>query len=196
MKKVIIIAAIVMVALGGCVFAAWKILFNPMNSVKVTEYFEGITWNMDGDDVDARLRSDGYNSAGSGITVYLTEKFSGLDDVVVKVVPYYNEEEKVESVMLMFSEGESELATSKKHIKKLVKKYTKEFDKLADKTLTKKDIITDEDEEGIGDFDVYNYYFTENSMITVKYIKGEYLYVIYNDINSEEAQEIYNSFCK
>lgn len=188
MKKwIIIIASVATVLIASLVVCLGLLNREPQVEVTAGEYFEGIAWGTSISDAKSKLSSERYDVLKG--TFYTKSYFNGMEDTtaIVKLTP--NDEDALESVMLMFRCDSEDTSTGEKALKQLRKAYEKAFDKLTDKKVVRDGKGTAA-ESAIGGWDECISWITENSCIEMTYTKDKSLTISYEMRGTEYSDFI------
>ena len=107
-KKVLVTTAIVATVLVAIVIAAFAVKFFILGSdeVEISEYFEGITWDMSQKQVSDVLIEKGYNvdEKRNKWLIFGVENFGGFDGANGNGSIRFDEEDKIREIIIYFED--------------------------------------------------------------------------------------------
>ena len=193
----VIVGLLVILVVAGIFFV--KKYYVDALDMSVSEYYEGISWGISGDRAKAHLRSKGFTVIRDEVFfIFKVENYGGAEGANGTGALLFDEEGKVREVMITF-EADGEYGIGEEMLDKVAHSIEKAMDEAFDKKIDKeemKEILmemeggpSNEDKiDALLREDIYGEWMSDKSYVSVRYYKGNKIYLTYNNIEDEYGQ--------
>ena len=184
MKKIVIVTTV----LVAIVIAAFTVKFFILDSdeVEISEYFEGITWDMSQKQVSDVLIEKGYNvdEKRNKWLIVGVENFGGFDGANGIGSIRFDEEDKIREIIIYFEDDYMDIDKIGNFAEETIKTLDNTYEKKIDLSEMNKGDASDTSENKL------YFYVGENSAIGITYFDGVEFIISYEPSDSDYIKEL------
>ena len=184
MKKIVIVTTV----LVAIVIAAFAVKFFILDSdeVEISEYFEGITWDMSQKQVSDVLIEKGYNVEKHNIWLIIGfENFGGYDGANGNGIIMFDEEDRPRQILIFFQDDYMDIEKMGDFAETTIKTLENTYEK----TMDFSEVLYKGDETDSTEYKNW-YYVGENSTIGIAYREGINLIISYQPSDSDYIKDL------
>lgn len=184
MKKIVIVTTV----LVAIVIAAFAVKFFILDSdeVEISEYFEGITWDMSQKQVSDVLIEKGYNvdEKRNKWLIVGVENFGGFDGANGIGSIRFDEEDKIREIIIYFEDDYMDIDKIGNFAEETIKTLDNTYEKKIDLSEMNKGDASDSSENKL------YFYVGENSAIGITYFDGVEFIISYEPSDSDYIKDL------